>query len=438
MNFPFKTLLTGVAQLLLSFILSAQPFQEGSKLPDQIFTKLYNYSGQSIQLHTIKKKLIIFDFWDFSCLSCIQAFPKIDLLQKKFNDQVQFILVNKQTPEETKTFLAKRKKLKVPDVPFICQDNLLKEWFPHDGEPYHVWIDSSFTVRYLLSGHNSTAERIDSFLKSYRIHPPVRISRKYISTFIDPGLADYVVYNSVITKCIPGIKIQAPLKNGDLYQFSSDCQTLPELLVTAFNENGKFNFNRPGKLKIEIADSSSYVRPLDMNMLDGWRLGNCYNFHLVVPAHLQASGYALMRQEICRYFNVEAFIERKKIPGLLLLADSTIAQLTTKGGSPEKKFYQARETSSHHDSIRFLRNMPYSYLSDKLVWYLETNFKMPVSDQIVFRDNIDISIEGKIMDEPNLAAFRKSLAKYGIVIEEGIVETDVLVIKERCGQPSKF
>ncbi|MBI3137205.1 MAG: TlpA family protein disulfide reductase [Sphingobacteriales bacterium] len=435
MKLKYKCLLTGVVLLLHVSNGVSQPFEQGDRVPDIRLSQIFNFAGAPIQLSSIKGKLIIFDFWDFSCISCIKAFPEIDMLQKKFKERVQFFLVNKQTVAETRNFLAKRPKLMVPEVPFICQDNVLaNKWFPHEGKPFHVWIDSNFRVRYLLSGHNTTAERIDSFLNSKVIYPQAYLSKRYISTLIDSALANKVLYNSVITRSIPNVKVQSPWQNGSLSVITADCQSLPELLVTAFNENGKYNFARPGRLRVELEDSLSYRRPTNMNLLDAWELEKCYNYELVVPAHLKDSRYALMRQEICRYFDVEAFVERRKMPGIVIFADSNIFRLATKGGRVEKGFGQASFTSVRRDSIRSLRNVPYSFLSDKLVYYFESNFKKPVIDQIKFEGNVDIDFEGRILDEPDFQRIGAALKKYGIVVREEQLETEVLIIRKRCGQ----
>src|ERR1700748_3257894 len=63
------------------------------KVPDIAFTNKINF-GNNSNLYGIKKRLIILDFWNSSCSSCIDLFPHMQVLQKKFGDQVEIILVN--------------------------------------------------------------------------------------------------------------------------------------------------------------------------------------------------------------------------------------------------------------------------------------------------------------------------------------------------------
>src|SRR5258705_3241888 len=97
----------------------SQELTIGDVCPD---VRLVNYANNKIKSFTLsdfKSKLIIIDFWGTGCTSCIKAFPKIDSLQKKFQDKIQFILVNKESADSTRGFFLKRKKIKDPDVPMV-------------------------------------------------------------------------------------------------------------------------------------------------------------------------------------------------------------------------------------------------------------------------------------------------------------------------------
>jgi len=149
---------------------NAQRLKIGEKCPDKILKHVFNFKTDSLRLSQFNVDLIILDFWGLSCISCIQAFPKIDALQKKFNGRVQIIAVNKQTLEHTADFFAKRKKIQIPSVPFITQATLLSEWFPQEFVPWHVWLDKNLIVRYITFGHNATEENIEAFLnKKYPV-----------------------------------------------------------------------------------------------------------------------------------------------------------------------------------------------------------------------------------------------------------------------------
>ena len=62
------------------------PLHRGDRVPDFMFTEVYNYSRDTIRLSDFRGKLVILDFWGPACYSCIKTFPFVDSLQKKFKD----------------------------------------------------------------------------------------------------------------------------------------------------------------------------------------------------------------------------------------------------------------------------------------------------------------------------------------------------------------
>lgn len=431
MKFIFFLLLAGAGLLLPFFSANSQAIALGEQMPDSSFSRLFNSRDSALQLSRIGKKLIILDFWDFSCASCIQAFPKIDQLQKQFDKDVQFILVNKQSPAQTREFLAKRKRLKIPDVPFICGDSLLKTWFPHQGKPFHVWLDSERRALFFLDGFNTTSERIDSFLTGYQIQPRLKTKdRNYITSLAGPALQKNALYQSLLTRCIEGFTLRSPYSNNEFAQLSANCWSLREILTMAFNEGGLYHYDRPGRMILSVEDSILHDRPKDNNLFDQWRYNHSYNYMLFLPERLKEQRYLFMQADICRYFGLKALKEKRKVPGLLLEADSAFSRLYSKGGTPVRSFYQSGIVSTRHDSLRIIRNMPYSYLYGQLEYYLEQNFMLPVADGIRVSDPIDISLPGKLLDEPNLENLRSALKEWGIRITPTILEIEVLVIKK--------
>src|SRR5437667_8545163 len=78
----------------------------GSKVPN-VNVPVYNYSKKSISINDLKGKLVIVVFWGSNCKGCIEAFPTLTSLQKKFDNKIQIILVTSEPKGRIDSIFAK-------------------------------------------------------------------------------------------------------------------------------------------------------------------------------------------------------------------------------------------------------------------------------------------------------------------------------------------
>lgn len=145
----------------------------GDKMPDiSLGTMINNYTGMS-RFSDFEDKLIILDFWDSYCASCIAAFPKMEELQNEFGNKIQIILVNtRETAEQIKQAQF-RANFDLPNLPCIVAESpsapgfdtdvTIKELFPLRGVPHHVWIKDGF-VKLIGGFENTYSEKIQDCL----------------------------------------------------------------------------------------------------------------------------------------------------------------------------------------------------------------------------------------------------------------------------------
>ncbi|WP_353197686.1 thioredoxin domain-containing protein, partial [Parapedobacter defluvii] len=93
--FGFLTV-KGVAQTA-----AVKPLSVGDPVPELSVGTVINNNGDSIlNLADNNKQIIILDFFDTYCSTCIEAMPKLDSLQKAMGDKIKIYLVTYQ-PKET-------------------------------------------------------------------------------------------------------------------------------------------------------------------------------------------------------------------------------------------------------------------------------------------------------------------------------------------------
>lgn len=324
--------------------------------------------------------------------------------------------------------------IKIPDLPFVTQDTLLNNWFPHKGEPFHVWIDKNKVVRYLISGYNSTPERVDAFIKGQSPVISDYTIDEYIETLINKNWMTDLRFGSYISHCIQGIHLEADNDSDGFIKITKNCNSVVDLYICAYNGDGKYEFNRPGRLQLEVNDSFPFIRPSDINRYDEWKKNYSYDYQLILPQNSRINSYQIMKEDLSRYFDVEAHVENKDIPCIVLIRTSSKNKLKSFGGTKENKFYQAGLRSTIIDSLRYMVNQPYERFSSKLGGIIENAFLKPFVDSTAFGGNIDIALNGSAIDSQNWQQIRNELRKYDLDLVEKKCTIPVLVLKEKCGK----
>ncbi|HEU4473177.1 MAG TPA: TlpA disulfide reductase family protein [Flavisolibacter sp.] len=307
--------------------LFAQALDTGSLMPALKPFEVANYASGLLDLKDLKGKLIVLDFWNTGCYSCIQAFPKLDSLQNRFGDDIQIILVNKESRDSTQRFFAKRKKIRLPQLPFISGDTILSALFPYNAYPYAVWIDRDGTVRYRTAGYNTTAENISAVLKGDRLDVPLLAGKRpaYMPVVAkaSPDWEQSFLYFSYITPCRTDVNIlydNAYLRNkGRSIRVSNNCASLAELFIQAYEEQGCYRFT-PANMQVELPDSLHFFKPSDINQLDRWSRQYSYNYDLYLPVSRKDEMYKMMQEDLSRYFNFKVSIKIRKLRCYILVS----------------------------------------------------------------------------------------------------------------------
>lgn len=118
------------------------PFQIGERVPDLPLKALINYKDSARSLSQFGNKILILDFWDTHCTSCIKMFPLEDSLQSLFPNDIQFLLVTADSEMKVEAFLEKYNSIRERplSLPIVTGDRLLNKLFRFSYIPHYVWI----------------------------------------------------------------------------------------------------------------------------------------------------------------------------------------------------------------------------------------------------------------------------------------------------------
>lgn len=131
------------------------------------------HNGAALTAEDLEGKVVLIDFWTYSCINCIRTLPYIEGYWQKYKDTGKFILVGVHTPEfafegvpENVREAMERHNLTYPTV----QDNDYAVWgsFANRYWPAKYLIDADGYVRYTHFGegdYEETDEAIASLLQ---------------------------------------------------------------------------------------------------------------------------------------------------------------------------------------------------------------------------------------------------------------------------------
>lgn len=111
---------------------SLLPLYIDGRLPNLHFPKVINYKDSSATVSDFQgtqKKMLIFDFWNTHCTVCIAQFPKEEGFQKKYGEQLQFVLVTTEPKEKVIAFFDRWEKAHHQrfSLPIIVEDTILTQ-----------------------------------------------------------------------------------------------------------------------------------------------------------------------------------------------------------------------------------------------------------------------------------------------------------------------
>jgi hypothetical protein len=406
-------------------------------LPANIPVELLDSGKGRINVSDYKGKAVILDFWDVECTVCIQNLPVMEVLQKQFKSELQIIPVTHNDEQKVKSLFKKIKRLR-PGLPMVINDTVLSSYFPHWGNPYHIWIDRNGIIQYTSFNHNTTAQNVRSFLNGKTLNIPKLVDL----TDIDPvepifpelarNLRPEIKYYSAFISHIPNAKFDKYLKirnepsGTETVSITALNLSISTLYSIAYSDQlfdvrlNIFNFTKNNRIIIEDRDSTAYYPPTDQIKQDEWKEKYSHSYELSLPKEKRQDMFAMMIQDLDRYFSLTSTIELREINCLVLVRTDSIDRIKSSNPGSEP-------TQSYADDHLIIKNK--TIASSLIPLLIETYqaLKTPVIDDTNYKNEIEIELNAPIYELP---ALKRELQKYGLGFVIRKKSIDMLVIKK--------
>ncbi len=417
--------------------------QIGDKVPDVVLNDMMNYKTLKAKLSDFKGKLVILDFWGTGCTSCVAAFPELDHLQKLFDDKIQIILVNRESGDSTKRFFEKRKKIKIPGLPFVMGDTILNTLFPHILVPHQVWIDKNGIVNQITSGGSSSPKNVQAILEGKKIKLYEKMDLPFLNVWIndnsdydsDPRLLFYTSLMKKIRGSHQGNIWIMDTSTGRKVGIHAEVASIADLFCIVLKKKPDWNgflsddYLYNNRVILNVQHPEKYILP-DETIWEKWYEDNSYRYTLKVPPTASDQLFDIMKIELEKAFDLTCKMEKRKEECLALVRISKEDKIRSKGGTAFGKYTEDHTPDAYLDTIMtpeyILQNEPLKLLVNRLAYY-NRNLSTPLIDDTHYSGTVDIKLQSKLNDLPTL---RKELAKYGLGLVKKECEINMVVLTE--------
>ncbi len=431
----------------------------GASSPDFTLNNVEYFRKRELSLSDFRGQHLILNFWDLSCSSCIKSLHKVDSLQRKFGNQIQFfpigrdLFTKRQTLSARDAFEKYRKHwdLRLPSA----YSQSLSGQFQAPYTPYFAWIDEKGILVALTSTAEVNERNVKLFLDGklsfdsrdtdqieipYDSEKPLLLAGNggedsvflfrsilaernlrsrmsapgFITTFVNPfsgrpfhGATNMVQVNGASLGSLYMMAYGDTVLQSPASYFPNRFPTLENFYATS--SYGKW-WPRP---LLELRDSSLF----DFDPVAGI---HSYAYSLCVPPD-RASAALLqraMQRDLDIYFGYHVSIQTRSMPCWNLVADSKAHKLLRTSG-------QKADWNVTMSEIK-LMNVPVYGLIARIHQLISPT--LPIIDRTGIAGHIDIELSGALLDFDGM---QKELQAKGLYLERGRQEMRVIVISHR-------
>lgn len=404
-------------------------YHVGDQLPDSLYT-ISNYPGKTaIRLAELKKKLVILDMWGINCGGCIAAMPGLEQLQQEFKDQVQIILVTRDSFDQVEELKKHVKIVRDCSLPFITGENVLGSLFDYAYVPDEAWLDQNGKIVYFTQSPIATGKNIRAFLSGKIVSLHELKDTSIVSDWDRPIVSTL----QSIQKGDFGISAYLAPHNETKYSyhdagggFTSDTSRVKSIVLLGANIDLLYSCAYDNYTFSQMPIFKNYKQPYKYEP-DPVNGANHYDYELIMKRHnTPRQFYRHMQLDLDDFFNLQSRREKRKIPCYILTRVSRNSLL--KGSGPlDDNLLRLNDSLSAKNA-----------LWGTVVENLKSNStkNIPMIDETGFDPKMLVTFKISTDFNHNLAAVRKSLAPYGLSVKIEEREINCVLLTDTPKEPS--
>jgi len=411
------------------------PIKIGQKIPDLEFNGVLNASYTSINFSSFKDRLILLDFWATWCSACVREFPKLNTLQDQFKEALQVLLINASSDDDINKITIFLKKYqqnnrRILSMPIIIGDKQLRKYFPHKSLPHIVWIYkgklyavtsadevTATNIQAVLNGDTSVMRQKEDVINFDSTNPLLMNGDKKYESFL--------LQRSVFTRYINGLgsKVgRSVTVEGTFRKMFFINQGIIKL----------YTITNPGlagnRIMIDLQDQQHLIYEETNNKLDR---ANLYCYELTMPINTSENEmYTTIHKDLDKQFGLFSRMERRTVNCYILTRTGATDSLF------KAKYIRKKDSFGTEGNVHNFYNQPLSVLLQMLNYQVPGKpFRPVVLDETGYKGMVDLELS--ISDFEDLDAVKKALLPYGLNLEQGKREINMLVISNALSETNQ-
>ena len=398
----------------------------GGKVPVFELANVLNSATPTYKFQNNKKAVII-DFWATWCSPCIEAMPKLDSFARKYNDQLEHLMVTQDQKKIVSRFLKNTKIKGSGKMLRFTRTLFCRGFFRHRSLPHYVWIDKNGVLRAITGSNEITETNIKSLISGRSLALPVKTERRInrnIPLFASgqvqlDSIKSNIESYSVFTDYLQGLGTVSVWKNNFI---SMTNHTLANLITLAFGGfQLSYTNNRRTILEGFTQSDSLTVGFFDTKLKDRWEEDK-HNF-LFTYEQVAKKGtndremWTRMKNDVVQFVRSKGYAVsevNRAMKVLLLERISNIDKMASK--EVDSKI----ESSNTFITIK----------NDKIVYFIQglQNYHptILILDNTKYPGKVDIDVNA---DLSSLKEVSNELSKYDLKLIETDMPMNALVIQ---------
>lgn len=364
-------------------------------------------NGKAINLEKLEDKVVILDFFDTFCGTCIQAMPNLQKLQNKLKNKLQIITVGWQDKATLEKFYDQNEFLKENKVnlPVIHADVYLKERFPHQSVPHVVFLFKG-KVQAVTGSKLITEENVLELFRNGEIDLPLKddfgrgnlLGSEHQGMRLK-GAVSLLGYQNGVP--FESLRFQKDSLSG-LQKTSFYNVSIYSAVMSAWAKIKKSDYiPRPERLVLAVKDPNRYRDTANIGNM--WYTEHAISYERLDSIHRTDSAQAtVVLNDLHNFLGIRSYKTRREVP-CLILKPCPVKPYTGK---------------------KLIAGMVYEGSGAMAVMTDLSGLYPPVLDLVKSKDKITLGTYD------NLEELNEQLGVYGIRAEVGPGELEVLVIEE--------